>query len=200
MSKLEHVFPLLAAIRINRKQDGDESESAFEENYSKWKDSLANSSSADIENVAHNIYADESKRTSDIENKGSWLLVGVGVLIAVLSIDLGFSFEVGFLIHPIIAVGIFTYSVFNLVSAIIGVHLATVIGKRHVLGTGDFCKTLQSNDTMLDWAAKQLAAIESNYAIIRKKSNLVSASREHFAVGLISAAVGFFLMFLFNYI
>lgn len=197
ISKLEFIFPLIASIRINKIIDKEKIES-YEQNYSKWNKILKNNSISEtqIENIAYNIYADEDKRTSNIENKGSWLLIGVGIAISLLSIIMGFSFEANLSILQVAAIGFFLWSISNLMLSGIGAHKAMKIGRKYVLVADDFSKTLtDGNDPkILDWAAKYLAAVESNLTIIRQKSNLIDVSQQHFVRGLIFTTIGFILL------
>ena len=192
MSRLEFVCPLIAAWLANKKISKRKVDS-FDKKYSTWEGKLKKQTITEIQiaDIARDIYADESQRTSNIENKGSWLLIGTGISVLLISLVLNFSLET----KPtqIVTSLLFAFSIVNLALAGIGVHCATKIGKRHILDTSDFSKVLENkgNNGILDWSAKQLAAIESNYPLIIQKVNLISASQKHFIYGLVSIVIGF---------
>ena len=193
MSRLEFVCPFIAAWLANKKIS-KKTVDPFDKKYSTWKAKLKKQTITEtqIANIARGIYIDESQRTLNIENKGSWLLIGTGILVSLITLVLNFSLETKS--AQIVTSLFFALSIANLALAGIGVHRATKISKRYILDTSDFYKTLENkgSNSILDWSAKQLAAVESNYPLIIQKANLVGASQKHFIYGLVSIAIGFF--------
>lgn len=197
MNLLEFIFPLLAALVVNKSIDKKKSKT-FDELHPKWIDILKKSKTNEnlLENISHGIYKDEDKRASNIENKGSWLLVGIGVSISLLSIIFGVvtnSEIISFI--QLIALAFFFIAIFNLIFAAIGAYKAMKIGMRYVADVKDLSKTLEAkNDKILDWTARYLANVECNVNLIIKKSNWIDVSQQHFIRGLIFIVIGFVLL------
>lgn len=197
MNFLELIFPLIAVIVVNKSID-KKKRHTFDELHSKWINILKTSQVNEnlLEKITHGIYMDEDKRTANIENKGSWLLVGIGVSISLVSIILGVkaNSEIILLIQ-LIAIFFFFIAILNLIFAAIGAYKAMKIGMKYVTDVNDLSKTLdKNNDKILDWAARYLANVECNVNLIIKKSNWIDVSQQHFVRGLIFIVVGFVLL------
>ncbi|MCY4491502.1 MAG: hypothetical protein OXC46_08585 [Thaumarchaeota archaeon] len=198
MSKLEYVFPLIKTILVNRNIDKKSKtlKGAFKANCIKQKKILKNSglSTEQILKISHDLYNDENNRTSNIENKDSRLLIGVGISTSLLSIIAGFSFEDELSLSHMFAIVLLICSISNLVISGIGVHCATRISERYVLTTSNLNAIITNKKNIITWAAQQLVAVEYNYDLIRKKSNYIDMSQQHFIRGIVLMMLGFIFL------
>ena len=194
MSKLEFVFPLLAAYLGNKKIISK----SFEEVYNNWKNHLevVSEKSNMVEKISQKIYNEENRRMSNVESKGSWLFTGASISVVLVSIIGNFLPENNLSsLHYATIVLIFC-SIFNYFSAVICVYLATKIRAYHVMTLDHLHRFLDNKDNYFDLIAKQLASIECNYVSICRKTNLISMSQNHFILGLLFMILGLILFFI----
>lgn len=198
MSKLEFIFPFIAVIITNKKLNKKLEDYDHQKSHDAWFENLKKTSLSEsiIENIAHNIYASEDRRTHNIEGKGSSLLVGVGVSISLLSIMLGVLTGVQSIsIFQLIAMGIFLIAIGNLILAAFGAAQAIKISIRYISHSDDFHEILTKNNIIIHWAAEHLANVEYNLNKTIKKSNWVDIAQQHFVRGLGLIVIGFVVLF-----
>lgn len=193
MSKLEFVFPLLAAYLDNKKI----SDEPFEEKYNNWKNQLKTTPEKFniVEKISQNIYNEENRRMSNIESKGSWLLIGTSLSVLLVSVFGNYLSENNLSLFYCVTTGLIVYSIFNYFSTVIGVYLATKIRAHYVITLEHLRCFLDNKDNYCDLIAKRLASIECNCVLINRKTNLISVSQTHFHRGLLFMMLGLILLF-----
>ena len=199
MSKLEFIFPFIAAIIKNKKLDKKLDSYTPQKSQGIWFENLEKTGLPEsvIENIAYNVYTAEDRRTYNIENKGSTLLVGIGVSISLLSIMLGFMSGVQSIsVFQLISMVIFLIAIGNLILAAFGAAQAIKISIRHISHSEDLREFLTKDNIIMRWAAEHLANVEYNMNLGIKKGNWVDIAQQHFVRGLGLMVIGFIVLFL----
>ena len=199
MTKLEFIFPFLAAIIFNNKLNEKLKNFDQKKIQQNWIDDLTKSGLNDsmIENIVHKIYSAEDNRRYNLESKGTSLLAGIGISISVLSIMLGFLAEVEHIsLLQLISVGFFLIAITNLILAAFGAAKAIKVTMKYTPYVTDLRNSLEKSNSIINWVIEHLISMEYNAIQTSKKSNWVDTAQQHFARGLGLIVMGFVVLFL----
>ena len=208
--RLERVWPIAAARAANRiidrraaeyvaareppADDSPEDQDRMEEE--RWCDRLERSGAepAVIESVANNVYSAEDRRIQHIENKGSQLFVGAGIMASLMVGVLGLAADDMFAWPrnpeaPLLAWTAFkllmtAWAVADLFMTTLAVHKATKLAPKHITTIVDLAESLPQDRAVLRWAARHFVAIQNNLLNSLKKANWVAAAQSHFLRGI----------------
>ena len=198
MTKLEFIFPFIVVLLKNREVNKKLDSYNPEKSQTEWFNILKDVKISDsvIENISYNVYSAEDRRTYNIENKGSSLLIGIGVSISLLSIILGFLTSTQSIsVLQLTAIIIFLIAIVNLILAAFGAGQAIKISIRHVSVSDELRNILKEKDEkIIRWAAEHLANVEYNLNLSVKKSNWVDVAQQHFVRGLGFIVLGFIVL------
>lgn len=202
MSFLGIFLPILDAALgnkvLNKKMNDFTQEGKQEEKTELWLQKLIDSEIPEqtIESISNSIFTGDNQRTYNIENKGSSLLVGVGVSISLLSIVLGFLItKNNFYIFEILSILFFSVAILNLILAAFCSSFSIKITKRYVMINDDIEDLLKKGKPyVFRLAAEYLSNVEFNFNLSQKKANWVDASQKHFLWGLVLIVIGFLLL------
>lgn len=208
--KLERVWPIAAAWAANRIIDrraaeyaasreppadgGQKDQDQMEEE--QWCDRLEKSGAdpAVIESVANNVYSAEDRRIERIENKGSQLFVGAGIMASLMLGVLGLASDAVFvwphnpemllLAWAAIKLLMTVWAVAELFMTTLAIYKATRLAPKYIPTVIVLAKSLSRDRNVLRWAAKHFVAIQSNMPSAFKKANWVDAAQIHFVRGI----------------
>ena len=208
--KLERVWPIAAAWAANRIIDrraaeyaasreppadgGQKDQDQMEEE--QWCDRLEKSGAdpAVIESVANNVYSAEDRRIERIENKGSQLFVGAGIMASLMLGVLGLAADAVFawprnpetplLAWTAIKLLMTVWAVAELFMTTLAVHKAIKLAPKHIPTIADLGESLSQDRAILRWAAKHFVAIQNSLLHSLKKANWVDAAQSHFLRGI----------------
>ena len=208
--KLKHIWPIAAACAANRSigqqaaksvaaQETPANGSQEEQNRMEelWCDSLQQSGvDLDvIESIANNVYSTEDRRIEHIENKGSQMLVGAGIMASLMLGVLGLASDAVFvwprnpetplLAWAAIKLLMTVWAVAELFMTTLAIYKATRLAPKYVPTVGVLAKSLSRDRIVLRWAAKHFVAIQSNMPGAVKKANWVDAAQSHFVRGIL---------------
>ena len=148
-----------------------------------------------IASIANNVYSAEDRRIQHIENKGSQLFVGAGIMASLMVGVLGLAadavlvwprnLEVTLLAWMVIKLLLTAWPVVELSMTILAVYNATKLGSKYVPTVNALAKSLSKDRTVLRWAAKHFVAIQNNMPDAFKKASWVYAAQSHFIRGIL---------------
>jgi len=199
VTKLEFIFPFLAAIGSNNKLNKKLENFDQKKIQQNWIDDLTKSGLNDsmIENIVHKIYSAEDSRRYNLESKGTSLLAGIGISISLLSVMLGFLTEIELIsLLQLVSVVFFLIAIANLILAAFGAAQAIKVTMKYTPYVTDLRNSLEKSNSVINWIVEHLISVEYNAIQTSKKSNWVDTAQQHFVRGLGLIVMGFVVLFL----